>query len=229
MSTLRTTRWDTRVYRDPKYLALLNLTHLQRGTQLVGESSALGKAPEPVSLFTLVPAIPPDTSDIYPKESVNLAGNGFAILRNENPRTYLYLDYGILGGEHGHPDRLQMGYYADGRNWIVDPLNEVVFKSQPSALVPPVDRAQHARRGSDHADVDERLREFLRGAAGVPGGIGRLHDRIRGRQTHAHAAARSRRWGSYFIDLFDAAAPEAHIYDLPLHSFGGVKVNGVPA
>ena len=112
------------VYRDPKYLALLNLTHLQRGTQLVGETSGLGEAPEPVTLFNLVPDLPRDSMEIRPTESVNLEGNGFAILRNGGGKNYVYLDYGIMGGEHGHPDRLEMGYYAEGRNWIVDPLNE---------------------------------------------------------------------------------------------------------
>ena len=112
------------VYRERKYLGLLNLSHLKRGTQVVGESSALGKAPEPLSMFHIDPDLPHETMAIYPEQSVNLAGNGFAILRDSTFRTYLYLDYGIVGGEHGHPDRLQMGYYGAGRNWIVDPLNE---------------------------------------------------------------------------------------------------------
>ena len=211
------------LYRDPKYLALLNLTHLQRGTQLVGESSALGKAPEPVSLFTLVPAIPPDTLDIYPKESVNLAGNGFAILRNENPRTYLYLDYGILGGEHGHPDRLQMGYYADGRNWIVDPLNESY--ANPNL--------QHWFRQSiahNTLVVDQTTQTWTNGFGNFFGALPAFQV-ASGSSTTAYAGVKLTRTllqaGSYFIDLFDAEAPEAHIYDLPLHGFGSVKVSGL--
>ncbi len=211
------------VYRDPKYIALLNITNLQRGTQLVGESSALGKAPEPVSLFTLVPAIPPDTSDIYPKESVNLAGNGFAILRNENPRTYLYLDYGILGGEHGHPDRLQMGYYADGRNWIVDPLNESY--ANPNL--------QHWFRQSiahNTLVVDQTTQTWTNGFGNFFGALPAFQVASGGSTTEYAGVKLTRtllQAGSYFIDLFDAAAPEAHIYDLPLHGFGGVKVSGL--
>jgi hypothetical protein len=212
------------VYRDPKYLTLLNITHLQRGTQLVGEESTLGKAPEPVTPFKLVPSLPPDTIDVLPRQSVNLAGNGFAVLRNENPRTYLYLDYGILGGEHGHPDRLQMGYYADGRNWIVDPLNEVY--SNPNLQL-------WFRHSIAHNTlvVDQTTQTWTNGYGNFFGELPSFQV-ASGGSTTEYAGVRLTRTviqaGDYFIDLFDAAAPDAHIYDLPLHSFGGVQVQGVP-
>jgi len=53
-----------------------------------------------------------------------LKGTVSRYYRDSTLRTYLYLDYGILGGEHGHPDRLANGILSGGRNWIVDPLNE---------------------------------------------------------------------------------------------------------
>ena len=117
------------VYKEPRYLALLNMTRQSRGRQVVGETSALGEAEAPVTMFNLDPESREYEADIYADKSIDLRGNGFAILRNgkEKDRRYLYLDYGIMGGEHGHPDRLQIGYYAEGRNWIVDPLNENYF------------------------------------------------------------------------------------------------------
>ncbi len=49
---------------------------------------------------------------------VNMPGTGLAVLRDE--RTYLALDYGDYGGGHGHPDRLSIAYFRDGRRLITD-------------------------------------------------------------------------------------------------------------
>ncbi|MEP7381506.1 MAG: heparinase II/III family protein [Gemmatimonadota bacterium] len=38
--------------------------------------------------------------------SVHLAGQGLAVLRRDDARAYVALDYGESGGGHGHPDRL---------------------------------------------------------------------------------------------------------------------------
>ncbi len=226
------------VYRDPKYLALLNRTHLERGTQLVGESSALGKAPEPVTIFNLVPQLDRDTTEILPKESTNLAGNGFAILRGDNAQTYLSLDYGILGGEHGHPDRLQIEYYADGRNWIVDPLNEMY--ANPNL--------QHWFRQTiahNTLVVDQTTQAWTNGYGNffgalpgfqvASGGCMTAYAGVKLTRTVVQVSAPDpasnqnvgSRSGGYVLDLFDAAAPEEHLYDLPLHSFGTVTVDGV--
>lgn len=211
------------VYHDPGYLTLLNVTHLQRGTQVVGEESGLGRAPEPITIFNLKPSLPADTIDVYPRGSVNLAGNGFAVLRNENPRTYLYLDYGILGGEHGHPDRLQMGYYADGRNWIVDPLNEAY--ANPNLQL-------WFRQSIAHNTlvVDQTTQTWTNGYENFFGALPAFQVASGGSTTEYAGVKLTRtvlQAGNYFIDLFDAAAPEEHIYDLPLHGFGSVKVNGL--
>ena len=226
------------VYHDPKYLALLNLTHLERGTQIVGESSALGKAPEPVTLFNLVPQLPRDTMKIYPPESFNLEGNGFAVLRGKVPQTYLYLDYGILGGEHGHPDRLQMGYYADGRNWIVDPLNEAYANPNLQFWF---------RQSIAHNTlvVDQTTQTWTNGYGNFFGALPAFQVASGGSTTEYAGVKLTRTLmqvcspdpspgqdpgtgGSYFIDLFDAAAPEEHLYDLPLHSFGSLTLGGLP-
>ncbi len=213
------------VYRDPRYLALLNLTHLQRGTQLVGETSALGKAPEPVTIFNLVPDFPKSKTDVYPKESMNMEGNGFAVLRNgsDTTRRYLCLDYGILGGEHGHPDRLQMGYYANGRNWIVDPLNE-------SYQYPNLQLWYRQTVAHNTLVVDQSSQTWTNGYGNFFAALPALQVASGGTVTAYPGVKLTRtliQVGEYFIDVFDASAPEKRIYDMPLHGFGVVSVGGV--
>lgn len=213
------------VYRDPKYLALLTKTNLQRGTQVVGETSALGRAPEPVTLFNLVPELPKDTTNIYPQESIDLKGNGFAVLRNGKDSTarYLYLDYGIMGGEHGHPDRLQMGYYADGQNWIVDPLNE-------SYQVPNLQLWYRQTIAHNTLVVDQSTQTWANGYAIFFGALPDFQVAAGGTDTAYPGVSLTRtllQVGEYFIDLFDAQAPEKRMYDLPLHGFGSIEIMGV--
>ena len=215
------------VYRDPRYLSLLNRSGVKRGTQVVGETSAIGRASEPVSMFDIVSDLPPDTPAIYTERSVNIAGNGFAILRDSTHRTYLYLDYGIQGGEHGHPDRLQMGYYAGGRNWIVDPLNE-------SYMLPNLELWFHRSIAHNTLVVDQtdqawtngyfRYFEARPGFQVASGGSTTEYHGVRLTRTLIQVSDES---GSYFIDLFDAASPDVHTYDLPLHSFGRLTVDGL--
>jgi hypothetical protein len=211
------------VYRDRKYLGLLNQTHLARGTQVVGESSALGKAPEPVSMFDIDPDLPRDTVAIYTEQSTNLAGNGFAILRDSTLRTYLYLDYGILGGEHGHPDRLQMGYYAGGRNWIVDPLNE-------SYMNPNLQLWYRRSIAHNTLVVDQTDQAWTNGYGNFFGALPSFQVASGGSTTEYHGVKLTRtliQVGDYFLDLFDAESPDVHTYDLPLHSFGDLTLEGL--
>ncbi|MGB6650378.1 MAG: sugar-binding protein [Bacteroidota bacterium] len=213
------------VYGDRKYLGLLNQTHLTRGTQVVGETSALGKAPEPITMFNLVPDLPGETLDVYPEQSVHLQGNGFAILRNgtSNKRRYLYLDYGIMGGEHGHPDRLQMGYYADGRNWIVDPLNE-------SYMNPNLQLWYRQSIAHNTLVVDQTSQTWTNGYGNFYGALPALQVASGGSTSAYPGVALTRtliQVGDYFIDLFDAEAPEKRIFDLPLHSLGALTLSGL--
>lgn len=211
------------VYRDPKYLSIMHLSHLDRGSQLVGETSGLGRAPEPVTMFTLVPELPRSTTPVLTDESVDLPGNGFAVLRSAPEQTYLYLDYGIMGGEHGHPDRLQMGYYATGRNWIVDPLNE-------SYMNPNLQLWYRQSIAHNTLVVDQTSQTWTNGYGRFFGALPAVQVASGGSTTAYPGVTLTRtliQRGNYFLDLFDARAPEAHTYDLPLHSFGSLTVTGV--
>lgn len=213
------------VYRDPKYLALLNLTNVTRGKQVVGETSAIGEADQPITLFQITPELPALTADIYPLHSSNLEGNGFAALRNGsgNDRRYLYLDYGIMGGEHGHPDRLQIGYYANGRNWIVDPLNESYFNPnlqlwfRQTIAHPTVVVNQTSQTWTNGYGI------FFSALPGLQVASGATETAYPG----AKLTRTLLQIGDYFIDLFDVAAPEKRILDWPLHSFGSLQLTGL--
>lgn len=215
------------LYKEPKYLALLHLTEVKRGTQVVGEDSGLGSKRAPISLFNLVPDLPfpKDTTSIYPEQSFDLKGNGFAILRNGDgrERRYLYLDYGIMGGEHGHPDRLQMGYYALGDNWILDPLNESYFNPNLQLWY---------RQSIAHNTVvlNQTSQTWTNGYGKFYGALPGLQVASGGSVT-AYGGAKLTRTllqvGDYFIDLFDVACPEKRIMDWPLHSFGKLTLSGI--
>jgi hypothetical protein len=213
------------VYRDPRYLALLTLTGLQRGKQVVGEESGAKETENPISLFNLVPDLPTYKAEIYPRESTKVEGNGFAILRNGSgkDRRYLYLDYGIMGGEHGHPDRLQMGYYALGRNWIVDPLNEQYFNPNLQLWY---------RQSIAHNTVvlDQTTQTWTNGYGRFFGALP-PHPVASGASTTEYPGAEVTRTllqvGDYFLDLCDIQAAEPRIIDWPLHGYGRVTVDSL--
>ncbi|MDZ7269609.1 MAG: heparinase II/III family protein [candidate division KSB1 bacterium] len=215
------------LYRDPRYLALLHLTTVKRDTQVVGEESGPGSKRTPISMFNLVPELPfpADTTSIYPEASFNLEGNGFAILRNRegDNRRYLYLDYGLMGGEHGHPDRLQMGYYALGENWIVDPLNESYFNPNLQLWY---------RQSIAHNTVvlNQTSQTWANGYGRFFGALPALQVASGGSVTAYPGATLTRtllQVGDYFIDLFDVDCPEERLMDWPLHSFGRLEISGV--
>ncbi|HEX9006148.1 MAG TPA: heparinase II/III family protein [Bacteroidota bacterium] len=213
------------VYRDSTYLALLNLTNMQRGKQVVGEESGLHETENPITLFNLVPELPAYRAPVYPAQSMNLEGTGFAVLREGTgeDRTFLYLDYGIMGGEHGHPDRLQIGYYADGRNWIVDPLNEAYFNPNLQLWY---------RQSIAHNTVvlDQTSQTWTNGRYRFFGALPDFQVSSGASETMYPGAALTRtvlQAGDYFIDLFDIRAHEPRTIDWPLHGFGELSITGV--
>ena len=213
------------VYRDTRYLALLNLTGTKRGTQIVGETSGLGRSRTPITIFNLVSDLPRDTTALYSEHSIDLKGNGFSILRNGlgSDRRYLYLDYGIMGGEHGHPDRLQIGYYARGRNWIVDPLNESYFN-------PNLQLWYRQTIAHNTLVIDQTSQTWANGERVFFGALPGLQIASGKSETVYPGADLTRtvlQAGDYLIDLFDVLCSEPHVLDWPLHGSGHVVLDGV--
>ncbi len=213
------------VYKDPKYLEALNRTTVPRGTQIVGQDSGIGKLNTPISVFCLEPNLPASNVEIYNEKSVHLKGSGLAVLRNGagKDRRYFYLDYGIMGGEHGHPDRLQIGYFACGRNWIVDPLNETYFD-------PNLQTWYRQTIAHNTVVINQTSQKWANGREWFFGATSALQV-ASGLSEDIYPGAKLIRTvmqiGDYFIDLFDVDCPEKRIMDWPLHGFGEVKMDGV--
>ncbi|HOS44337.1 MAG TPA: heparinase II/III family protein, partial [Armatimonadota bacterium] len=74
-------------------------------------------------LLALYAGIPADGARKPELKSVNLAGLGIAVLRGGTPENPIcaMLDYGQHGDHHGHPDKLNIVVYAQGREWLLDP------------------------------------------------------------------------------------------------------------
>lgn len=213
------------VYRDPRYAALLTRTTLGRGKQVVGEESGARETEVPITLFMIAPEIPRTETEIIPEHSIDVTGNGFAILRNGSgkDRQYLYLDYGIMGGEHGHPDRLQIGYFAKGRNWIVDPLNESYFnpnlqlwyRQTIAHNTPVVDQTSQSWANGQ--------REFFGSNPSFQVASGSSEDIYPGSALARTVIMTDR----YVIDVCTIKGSDQRILDWPLHSAGSLAVEGV--
>ncbi len=70
------------------------------------------------ALLFAEPELPPLLA--LPPASALLDGQGLAVFRREDGRTYVALDYGHSGGGHGHPDRLNLLLVRDDIRWLDD-------------------------------------------------------------------------------------------------------------
>ncbi|HKO15490.1 MAG TPA: heparinase II/III family protein, partial [Gemmatimonadaceae bacterium] len=70
------------------------------------------------SLFHARAELPP--LEPAPPGSVVLEAQGLAIQRRQAGRTYVALDYGVSGGGHGHPDRLNLLLFDGATRWLDD-------------------------------------------------------------------------------------------------------------
>lgn len=53
--------------------------------------------------------------------SETMPGTGAAVIRRDEGSAYASMEYGHYGGGHGHPDRLHLSYFDQGRLWFLDP------------------------------------------------------------------------------------------------------------
>jgi len=169
--------------------------------------------------------LPKGEKSIYSHTGYNLDGNGFAILRDntDGDDKFLYLDYGIVGGEHGHPDRLSIGYYAFGQHWILDPLNQDYFKPNLQTWF---------RQSIAHNTVvlSQSTQAWANGHLNFFGETARLKV-ASGFSDQLYGGALIRRTvallGDYCIDICDVSAGDERIIDYPIHSFGELSIEGL--
>lgn len=98
--------------------------------------------------------------------SVHLAGQGLAVLRRDEARTYVALDYGESGGGHGHPDRLNFWLVVGdariledvGTGSYVDPTLHW-YRSTLAHNAPLADGRSQWRAAGELTAYDERASE----------------------------------------------------------------------
>ncbi len=157
------------------------------------------------------PELPP--LEPLPPRSALLTGQGIAVFRRDDARTYAALDYGHAGGGHGHPDRLNLLLARDDTRWLddfgtgsyVDPSLHW-YRSTLAHNAPLVD-------GHSQAPADGWLLAYdERGAAGW----------IRAGVQDASTGTRLQRtlivMPGYLIDLLEWKADRIVTVDLPLHA-----------
>lgn len=71
------------------------------------------------TLLCALPTLPPLVAQ--PLRSDLLPAQGLGLLRRDEGAVYVSLDYGHSGGEHGHPDRLNLTLVDRTRRWFDDP------------------------------------------------------------------------------------------------------------
>ncbi|MCC6317657.1 MAG: heparinase II/III family protein [Gemmatimonadaceae bacterium] len=72
------------------------------------------------SLLHAQPTLPDAPRARPTPASVHLAHQGFAVFRRRGGQVYAGLDYGVPGGGHGHPDRLNLWLVTGADRWLED-------------------------------------------------------------------------------------------------------------
>ena len=109
--------WLQSLYRVPAPRAMTFDSWLQEA----GLPAPERRGREDLSWWALAVALPelPAGSKSNAPGSVLLEEQGLAVLRTGS--RYASLECGILGGGHGHPDRLHLTLHQDGVHWLPDP------------------------------------------------------------------------------------------------------------
>lgn len=146
-------------------------------------------------------------------------GTGLSIIRR-GAGNYCSLDYGHYGGEHGHPDRLQLTFFARGRRWLTDyGTGQYYFdhlswyRSTLGHNTVVIDEKNHEKAEGTEV-IFEQTREFTILEAVVPQVISGV-DMSRTLILFE---------GGVLFDFVQMESETAHQYDYVLHSLGTLQV-----
>jgi len=182
-----------------------------------------------------------DGCSLYP-------GSGFAILRDRLAPDALppvdgvglTMTYGPYGGGHGHPDKLSVVLYADGKQWVPD-FGSCAYES--------AEKAQWtAHTVSHNTVVVDGISQYPAGEEdkGWPAdsfsrrAIGELEwfhadDLVKAAQAYCdsvYEGVELRRLsaivGDHVLDFFQLHSVQEHVYDYPLHIAGELAQSSVP-
>jgi hypothetical protein len=167
------------------------------------------------ALLEMVPTMP-DASAPWAPGPVLMEGQGLAILRDGD--RYASLECGRFGGGHGHPDRLHLTLFADGRPWLADPgtgsyvsPDLAWYRSTLAHDAPRLD-------GRSQPPGDARCEAFDAQESGTA-----RWSWARGRYGEL---TRTLVAGSYLLDVVELAGAEPRTLELPWHLDGTVHVAG---
>ncbi|MGH2559624.1 MAG: heparinase II/III domain-containing protein [Thermomicrobiales bacterium] len=154
--------------------------------------------------------------------SVNMAGTGLGILRQDEGRTYAAIDYGHYGGGHGHPDRLQLLFYARGKRWLVDWGTGAYFFDHLRWYRSSIAHNTVVVNGQTQRAVDGTCRLFAvtPSVQAIRGEVDGVYPGVRFRRTAVLLSP------DLLLDLFVVEADRERQLDWALHSFGDVSLTG---
>jgi hypothetical protein len=167
------------------------------------------------SLLFALPRLPDLTE--FPSTSALLPAQGLGIIRRDEGRIYVALDYGHSGGGHGHPDRLNL-LIADGdTRWLddmgtgsyVDPVLHWYRSTLAHNAPVPGGRSQNRVNGELLAWADDGTTGWIEARADeTAAGLGTIRTLIVGED--------------YLVDRLLWWSPTSTFIDLPLHVDGEV-------
>ena len=162
------------------------------------------------ALLEIAPSLPAGTPAWSPGSAL-IEGQGLAVLRDGN--RYASLETGPHGGGHGHPDRLNLVFHADGEHWLPDfgtgsyvTRDLFWYRSTLAHNAPRLDGVSQPlgdavcdsfEQSGAWAWVRGRYRELIRTLVAGP---------------------------EYVLDLVELAGPDDRLLELPWHLSGRVEI-----
>jgi heparinase II/III-like protein len=162
------------------------------------------------ALLEMAPALPSHTPAWSPG-SVFIEGQGLALLRSGD--RYASLECGGYGGGHGHPDRLNLVFHADGEYWLPD-FGTGSYVSRDLFWY----RSTLAHNAPRLDGVSQPAGDAVCDNFDVSGAWGWGRGRYGGLSRSLIAGP------SYLLDVVELAAAEDHLLELPLHLSGKVEI-----
>lgn len=109
--------WLRRLYECPAPRAQVFDSYLHEAGEPLPEGTRTRAGLSWWSLLEMMPSLPSQTPPWAPQNAF-IEGQGLALLRSGS--RYASLECGAYGGDHGHPDRLNLTLHADGEHWLPD-------------------------------------------------------------------------------------------------------------
>ncbi len=152
--------------------------------------------------------------------SVNMQGTGLAVLRQQEGRHYLSLDYGDYGGGHGHPDRLAVTWFANGRRWLCDYGTGQYYFDHLNWYRSTIGHNTLGVDGKQHEMVNGRCSIFgeTPECSAARGEISGLAPGVNAARTVVLLS------NGLFLDCYQAESDKPHTYRNTYHSFGSLRL-----